>query len=38
VQHIFSQQGDVGDELNSQALFKTIGQIRYYQTEESVTA
>ncbi len=36
VQHLFSQQGDVDDELIAQALLKTIGPIRYYQMAEVV--
>ncbi len=36
IQHLFSQQGDVDEELISLALLKTIGPERYYRTAESV--
>jgi predicted nucleotide-binding protein (sugar kinase/HSP70/actin superfamily) len=38
VQHLFSQQGDVDDELIAQALLKTIGPIRYYQAAEALVS
>ncbi len=36
VQHLFSQQGDVDDELIALALLKTIGPERYYRSAEAV--
>ena len=35
IQHLFSQQGDVDDELVSLALLKTIGPERYYRSAEA---
>ncbi len=35
IQHLFSQQGDVDEELISLALLKTIGPERYYRATES---
>ena len=35
IQHLFSQQGDIDDELIQLSLLKTIGPERYYQAPES---
>ncbi len=36
IQHLFSQQGDIDEELIQLALLKTIGPERYYQAAESI--
>ena len=36
IQHLFSQQGDIDEELIQLALLKTIGPERYYQAAETI--